>query len=186
MHEVNAQWGKGEVPWSRTGPSPGRFKPLSFDPDKANAWKPGARELERRVQAGRDAMERCIDRKEDQPGAVVRPGIGPVDFIWGSPGQPPRFETGHGVAKIIAKRNYEARTNPKLAGQHGEHVARAMVETLLRGQVGEAYDTRSGVSGQRVNVIWRKFTAVLDRGPSPSGGGAHWLLTGFINLEDEA
>lgn len=151
------------------------------DSDAANAWRPSDDEIGGCLRAGRSAMERCMDRREDQLAAVNRPGIGPIDFIWGKAGEPPSFSTGHGVAKIIAKRNHEAKSNPKLKGQSGKNIARAMVETLLKGHVGKPYALR-GQRGQRVNVSWQNFTATLDA--SHGQNRRRWLLTGFINLDD--
>jgi len=152
------------------------------DIDAANAWRPSEDEMNGHLRAGRSAMEHCMDRREDQLAAVNRPGIGPIDFIWGKAGEPPSFSTGHGVAKIIAKRNHEAKINPKLKGQSGKNIARAMVETLLKGHVGKPYASRQGSRGQRVNVSWRNFTATLDA--SHGQNGRRWLLTGFINLNE--
>ena len=140
---------------------------------RANDWKPTAKEYARALRQGRAAMERVIARKQDEIAAIERPGLGKVDFRYGGPGTPPQFGDGSGVAKIIAKRDYEAKTNPEFAGQSGKNVARGMVETLLRGKVGVPYQ-----SGQKVNIEWKHFTATLRR--DFNGEGNPWLLTGFI------
>lgn len=149
-----------------------------FDAERANNWQPGEKELNRRLNHSRAAMDRVIRRQRDEWAALTRPGLGPVDFRWGKPGLPPNFGDGSGVSKIIAKRDYEAKTDQEFAGQTGTHVARAMVETLLRGEVGQPYER-----GRKVNVQWKNFEAVLAR--EHSQGGGHWLLTGFIRRGKE-
>jgi len=145
-----------------------------FDAVRANNWKPATKEYRRTLAEGREAMERCIQQKRDAIGALERPGIGKIDFRYGKPGTPPKFSDGEGVAKIIAKRDYEAQSDPDFARQTGKHVARAMVETLLRGKVGSPYE-----NGQKVNIAFKHFTATLRR--DYDGGGNRWLLTGFID-----
>ena len=49
-----------------------------------------------------------------------------------------------------------------------------MVETLLRGHVGQPYER-----GQKVNVAFKHFVATLRR--DYDGKGNRWLLTGFID-----
>ena len=146
----------------------------AFDPDLANNWKPSTKEYRRTLSEGRAAMERCMHLKRDVRAAIERPGIGKIDFRYGKPGTPPEFGDGEGIAKIIAKRDFEAKTDPDFARQTGKHVARAMVETLLRGNVGTPYQR-----GQKVNVVFKHFVATLRR--DFNGGGNRWLLTGFID-----
>jgi len=165
--------------WTEGGDLGGGFS--ASDSDIANAWVPSDEEMERHLRDGRAAMERCMDRGEDQLDAVRRPGLGSVDFIWGKAGEPPDFGSGKGVAKIIAKRDYEANTHPKLKGQSGKNIARAMVETLLKGHVGKPYSKNGQPPKNRINVSWENFTATIDR--SHERSGSRWLLTGFINLD---
>jgi len=145
-----------------------------FDAVRANNWKPAAKEYRRALAEGRATMERCIQQKRDALGAVERPGLGKIDFRYGKPGTPPTFSDGFGISKIISKRDYEAQSDPDFAGQTGKHVARAMVETLLRGKVGAPYE-----NGQKVNIVFKHFSATLAR--SFHGAGNRWLLTGFID-----
>ena len=145
----------------------------AFDDATANAWKPDKKEMTRRLVEGRAAMDRVIRTGQDELGAVSRPGLGDVDFRYGQPGTAPMFKDGSGVSKIIAKRDYEATHEPEFAGQSGKHVAMAMPDTILKGEVGKPYE-----HGTKVNVVHGTFTAVLSRAHA-DGQGGHWLLTGF-------
>lgn len=130
-------------------------------------------DLDRRLELGRQAMDRVIRLQRDEPAAVTREETGPVDFRYGKPGTPPHFSDGYGVSHIIAKRNHEAVTDPEFRGQTGTHVARAMVETLLRGDVGMPYE-----QGNKMAITLGNSTAVLSR--NFRGEGNAWLLSGFL------
>jgi hypothetical protein len=138
--------------------------------DKEGKWS-----AQEELRKGHAAMDRVIRLKRDETPGVYRPGIGHIDFLWGKPGQPPDFEGGHGVSKIIEKRNYEAVTDPELAGQTGTHVAHAMVEATVLGKIGQPY-----ANGSRLDVEHKNLRAVLTKTPSRAN---HWLLTGFIKKE---
>lgn len=167
---ANSFPGHAGVPGQRGGSAP---RGEAFDAVTANAWKPEAREMKRRLVEGRAAMSRVIRNEDDETAAVSRPGLGDVDFRWGAPGMEAKhFSDGHGVSKIIAKRDWEARSDLQFKGQNGKHVAMAMPDTILKGVVGQPYE-----NGNKVNVQWKGFTAVLSR--QHAAGGGHWLLTGF-------
>ena len=166
---ANAAWDPARHPRGGHG-----YFSQEWDVAQANNWRPSRKDYRRILSEGRSAMERVIAQKKDAIAAIERPGLGKVDFRYGRAGTPPEFGDGEGVAKIIAKRDHEAKTDPDFNRQTGKHVARAMVETLLRGHVGQPYER-----GQKVNVAFKHFVATLRR--DYDGKGNRWLLTGFID-----
>ena len=119
------------------------------------------------VEQARRAMNRVIADQADAPAAFERDELGPVSLYWGQQGDPSRdFSGGWGVSHIIARRNAE--------GMDGEAVARRMVETIVRGDIGSPYGPPGG---ERVNVRLGSAEAVLSK--FKDGQQETWLLTGW-------
>jgi hypothetical protein len=118
------------------------------------------------IERGRRAMDAVIATKADQFDAMERPGLGSVDFRWGTP--------GGGIRHIIEKRDREGRERQSLRGQSGEDVARRMPEVIAKGNLGAPYADRNG---RKRNVEYEGYRAVLALEFQRKRRA--WLLTGF-------
>ncbi len=97
----------------------------------------------------------------DIPDAMHRNDIGDISFYWGVPGDPARkFQGGYGISHIIA--------------QHGEAIARKMVDVIAYGNIGNVYGPEGG---QRMNIIYEGNVAVLSIYRHKNK--ETWLLTGW-------
>lgn len=126
----------------------------------------GGSGVEAEITRGEAAMTRAIDTRSDVLDAMVKPGAGSIDFIWGN--------KGGGVAHIIDKRDREGRQRKSLAGQSGREVALKMPEVIARGTLGPPRADRSGV---KRTIEWQGYKAVLSL--SRDGNRRAWLLSGF-------
>lgn len=138
------------------------------------------------LQKGQEAMEQVIAGKGDvdRPSAFERPGIGPISLYWGKVGTLPKnsfqestgkekaygFKKGSGVAKIIAKRNWE--------GSDGEQAARTMIPTIALGDVGPVYGPEGGQRRDITHQGWQATISLFKDGDRET-----WLLTGFPEHE---
>ena len=123
--------------------------------------------VEENIRRGADAMDRVIVEHTDVRQAMYRPEVGWISFFWGTPGaSAERFARGKGVSHIIARRNIE--------GRDGEAIARAMVETIARGEIGTVYDRPDGT---RRMITFGRYVAILDLQHTVTGDV--WLLTGY-------
>jgi hypothetical protein len=133
-----------------------------FDPDEARDDH-GRWSAEGAIAQGQQAMDHVIQHHADVHGAMERPGLGKVSFIWGQAGDPAKgHRDGWGIAKIIAKRSGE--------GHDGDAVARKMPEVIAKGT--EVARTRSD---NRMQLVHEGHTAILSRDAET------WLLTGWKN-----
>ena len=125
----------------------------------------GAYDAAAEIARGRTAMGSIIAHRIDVEGAMNAPGIGPVGFLWGKPGNGAAFKGGYGVSHIVAKRNAE--------GLDGLAVAHKVPEIIARGKQGAPY----GPTGaQRVNIEHDGHTVVLSQSAESRGA---WLLTAW-------
>ncbi len=122
-------------------------------------------------------MDTVISTHSDVPSAMHRDDVGDIDFIWGTPGTGKNFKHGMGISHIIAKRNSEANDG----NNHGEEVARKLVEVLAKGTSVKQQFSR-GKSYHRILITYDGHTAVL----IPKDGTSNaWILTGW-DIKEEA
>ncbi len=152
--------------------------PLQFVTEAAEVRTPLT--VAENIERGREAMKRVISRHVDEPRAMYRKDLGWIAFYWGrAGGPPPKCNGGHGVAKIIAKRDWEGENDPRFKGQTGAKVAMKLVDVIAR----SSHPKRSygPVAGTRVDLEHGGFTAVLSlfRGWEEDV----WLLSGWKNKD---
>ena len=117
-----------------------------------------AQYLIREHAAGRDTMVH---------GAMQRPGIGYIDFVWGAPGKGTRFKRGYGLAHIIAKHVPES----------GESLIPKIVETIAKGtEVVEQQAGKGETRSSRIRITYDGHTALLSAAEKNKNA---WLLTGW-------
>jgi hypothetical protein len=131
--------------------------------------------VEENIQRGKDAMKRVIAQHVNEPKAMYRKDLGWIAFYWGKEGgPPPKYKGGSGVAKIIAKRDWEGKNVKALLGQKGEEVALKLLSVIAKGSV-------KPILGKRAEVSYGGYTAYLSS--DRYGKEEIWLLTGFKDTE---
>ena len=98
-------------------------------------------------------------------GAMHRPDIGYIDFLWGTPGKGAKVKEGYGLAHILAKHG----------GESSEGILAKIVETIARGTDIEEQKSLHGQGEKRIRIQYDGHTAVL----SATKGKNSWLLTGW-------
>jgi hypothetical protein len=115
----------------------------------------------REIARGRTAIAGVLASHHDAIDAMHARGLGPVSFVWGTPGKGKSFRGGRGLSHVIAKRATE--------GNHD--LTQRIPEILAHGKGGP--DDRGGYvfehGGDRV---------VLVRGND--GPPGHWMLTAYV------
>ena len=132
------------------------------------------------IASGKKAINELIDKADKGLGsenlsiknAMYRSDLGYIDFVWGKPGEGPKFKKGYGLAHIIAKRNAET--------GNGKQVAYELVNVLAKGTKIEVQRVQSVSGNDRIRISYNNHTAVLSESPE----GNHWLLTGWENKEE--
>jgi len=92
--------------------------------------------------------------------AMYRKGIGWIDFLQGTPGEPPGFEKGGGISHIRAKRDFEHALNP--TAPDGRSTLKALPEVLAKGALTEW-------RGSKASIVLRPYRAVISRIDSSKG-----------------
>lgn len=101
-------------------------------------------------------------------GAMHRPDIGYIDFLWGAPGKGAKVKKGYGLAHILAKYGAES----------GEGILAKIVETIAKGTDIEEQKSLHGQSKKRIRIHYDGHTAVLSATKRTKGENS-WLLTGW-------
>lgn len=99
-------------------------------------------------------------------GAMHRPDIGYIDFLWGTPGKGAKVKNG--LAHILAKHGAES----------GEGILAKIVETIAKGTDIEEQKSLHGQGEKRIRIHYDGHTAVLSATKGTKGGNS-WLLTGW-------
>ena len=132
------------------------------------------------IASGKKAINELIDKADKGLGsenlsiknAMYRSDLGYIDFVWGKPGEGPKFKKGYGLAHIIAKRNAET--------GNGKQVAYELVNVLAKGTKIEVQRVQNVSGNDRIRIFYNNHTAVLSESPE----GNRWLLTGWENKEE--
>lgn len=99
-------------------------------------------------------------------GAMHRPDIGYIDFLWGTPGKDAKVKNG--LAHILAKHGAES----------GKGILAKIVETIAKGTDIEEQKSLHGQGEKRIRIHYDGHTAVLSATKGTKGGNS-WLLTGW-------
>lgn len=132
------------------------------------------------IANGKKAIDELIDKADKDSetenlsikNAMYRSDLGYIDFVWGKPGEGPKFKKGYGLAHIIAKRDAES--------GNGKEVAYELVNVLAKGTKIETQRVQNISGNDRIRILYNNYTAVLSESPE----GNRWLLTGWENKEE--
>lgn len=132
------------------------------------------RAIEGNIQRGNQAAEYILrehakGNDTTVHGAMHRPDIGYIDFLWGAPGKGAKFKKGYGLAHILAKHGAES----------GEGILAKIVETIAKGTDIEEQKALHGQGEKRIRIHYDGYTAVL----SSAKGKNSWLLTGWEDYD---
>jgi hypothetical protein len=159
-----------------TRPTIGNFAPGEILTESAEVMTPVT--VGENISRGLEAMKRVISRHVNEPRAMFRQDLGWIAFYWGiSKGAPPNFRGSYGIAKIIAKRDWEGKHIRELLGQRGEDVVLKLVEVIAKGQVRKRYGPPMG---ERVDIGFMGYTAVLSLHKEKRE--IVWLLSGWKDI----
>lgn len=118
-------------------------------------------------------MAHVLATHEDAELAMFRPGLGWIDFIWGTEGKPPtpsgRRKGARGVAHILEARQRK----DGLTEDQAQRLALFLPEVIARGTRVRAV----GAHAVNERIAFAGYEAVL--APAVGGQGARWLLTGW-------
>lgn len=114
-----------------------------------------------------------IKNKKDFYNAFEKPGFGVISLIYGKPGIAiDNFKGGNGIAHIIAKRNWEGKTNTKLKNQKGIDVAKKLIDVIVNGKIVKTIKTK-----QTVFIHKDGYEAILSL--NWFGNKITWLFNGY-------
>ncbi len=145
----------------------------TFHPDSDNilesAVQPNQSPTVSQDQSGK-AMKFSLDTQRNTMEGAHRSDIGWIAFLWGIPGTGPLFADGDGLARIVAKQDFEKRYLPSESS--GKELCMRLVDILTRGYVKRRYGT---TSYPLVDISWRGEIAVIKWDP----GRKTWYLYGY-------
>lgn len=133
-------------------------------------------------------MRHVIGSHKIEPRAMYRKDIGWIGFEWGTEGEaPPQFKDhaefrkwqksgrrpfdkgGHGIAHIIAKRNWEGEYIEEFLGQKGIEVAYKLIQVIARGSL--------KIQGTTAHIEWHGYLVILRKRKIEKQ--EYWLITGY-------
>lgn len=131
------------------------------------------RAIEGNIQRGNQAAEYILrehakGNDTTVHGAMHRPDIGYIDFLWGTPGKGAKFKKGYGLAHILAKHGAES----------GEGILAKIVETIAKGTDIEEQKSLHGQGEKRIRIQYDGHEAVLSATKGAKEKNS-WLLTGW-------
>lgn len=132
------------------------------------------RAIEGNIQRGNQAAEYILrehakGNDTTVHGAMHRPDIGYIDFLWGAPGKGAKVKDGYGLAHILAKHGAES----------SKGILAKIVETIAKGTDIEEQKSLHGQGEKRIRIQYDGHTAVL----SSAKGKNSWLLTGWEDYD---
>lgn len=133
------------------------------------------RAIEGNIQRGNQAAEYILrehakGNDTTVHGAMHRPDIGYIDFLWGTPGRGAKFKKGYGLAHILAKHGAES----------GEGILAKIVETIAKGTDIEEQNPKDGQGEHRILIHYKGHTALLSSATKEKNA---WLLTGWEDYD---
>jgi len=120
-------------------------------------------------QSGK-AMKFTLDTQRNTMEGAHRSDIGWIAFLWGIPGTGPLFSDGDGLARIIAKQDFEKRYLPSESS--GKELCMRLVDIVTRGYVKRRYGP---TSYPLVDISWQGEVAVIKWDPARKT----WYLYGY-------
>lgn len=148
---------------------------------------------EENIKRGNVAMLHVISSHKMEPKAMFRKEIGWIGFEWGMEGEaPPDFKDhdefrewqksgrrpfdkgGHGIAHIIAKRDWEGKHIAQFKGRKSRDILGELVKAIACGDI--------ATYGLKAKIQWQTIEIALAK--KRTGGSEYWLLTGYVKPEN--
>lgn len=131
------------------------------------------RAIEGNIQRGNQATEYILrehakGNDTTVHGAMHRPDIGYIDFLWGTPGKGAKVKEGYGLAHILAKHGAE----------NSKGILAKIIETIAKGTDIEEQKSLHGQGEKIIRIQYDGHTAVLSATKGTKGKNS-WLLTGW-------
>gem|GEM_PF-6968122 len=139
------------------------------DPITESAVQPNQSPTVSQDQSGK-AMKFTLDTQRNTMEGIHRPDIGWIAFLWGIPGTGPLFSDGDGLARIIAKQDWEKKYLP--SEPSGRDLCMRLVDIVTRGYVKRRYGT---TSYPLIDYSWQGEIAVVRWDPARKT----WYLYGY-------
>lgn len=135
-------------------PQEGREKSAQKAEDKKAASE------EENIANGKKAIDKILETHGEVKGAMERPEVGAIDFVWGEEGtKAKQNKDGFGIAKILLK--------------HGKKAIEMIPEVIAKG------DYEESSAGDRVYFILDGYRAVVRL--TWDGRKKTWLVTNFLD-----
>ena len=124
-------------------------------------------DIDRNIAAGTKAIEHILATHEDVKGAMERPEIGKIDFVYGQEGtEAKKYKDGYGIAKILKK--------------HGNEAVQMIPSVIANGVITQEYKDRVyfnygnykavvRLTWENENKIWLVTNFTKDKTPRPVG-----------------
>jgi len=106
------------------------------------------------------AMKNTLDTQKNTIQGASRPDIGWIALLWGNTGTAPLFADGDGIARIIAKQDFEKKNLP--SEQSGRELCMRLVDMLTRGHIKRKYGPSSR---PKVDLSWQGEIATVSWDP---------------------
>jgi hypothetical protein len=106
------------------------------------------------------AMKNTLDTQKNTMQGASRPDIGWIAFLWGNAGTAPLFADGDGLARIIAKQDFEKKYLP--SERSGRELCMRLVDMLTRGFIKRKYGP---TSRPKVDLSWQGEIATVSWDP---------------------
>ena len=108
----------------------------------------------------RKAMKFTLDTQKNTMQGASRPDIGWIAFLWGNAGTAPLFADGDGLARIIAKQDFEKKYLP--SERSGHELCMRLVDIVTRGYIKRKYGPSSR---PKVDLSWQGEIATVSWDP---------------------
>jgi len=109
----------------------------------------------------RKAMKFTLDTQKNTMEGANRPDIGWIAFLWGNAGTAPLFADGDGLARIIAKQDFEKKYLP--GEQSGRDKCMRLVDIVTRGYIKRKYGP---TSRPKIDFSWQGEVATVSWEPA--------------------
>ena len=128
-------------------------------------------------QKALEALNKVIKTESDVDEAFFC-AFGSVCLKYGNPGSSDNgFKKGFGISHIIAKRDYEHKTNPERFKETGLQVAKKLMDVIVYGKIFKTVPAKQCVHLQKDG-----FEAVISQ--NWHGDKVNWLLTGWKEIKN--
>ena len=107
------------------------------------------------------AMKFTLDTQKNTKEGISRPDVGWIAFLWGNPGTAPLFADGDGLARIIAKQDFEKKYLD--GAPSGRNLCMRLVDIVTRGYIKRKYGPSSR---PKIDFSWQGEVATVSWEPA--------------------